>query len=101
MLVRIADALGVEISDLFGRAASQAAVDDQVAELLSVSGTLDVLSIYASLNSDSRFALAGFMGVSRRRKLRARRAFDQPRASSMRRRTAAAAPGSRSSLAGR
>lgn len=61
MLVRIADTLDVEISDLFGRTAGHATVDDQVAELLSLSGALDVLTAYAALSGDARSALAGFM----------------------------------------
>ncbi|WP_421937289.1 helix-turn-helix domain-containing protein [Phenylobacterium sp.] len=61
MLVRIADTLEVDISDLFGRGAARGAIDDQLADLLATTGALDMLSAYASLPSDSRTALVGLM----------------------------------------
>lgn len=61
MLVRIADFLEVDISDLFGRANARGAIDDQLADLLATTGALDVLTAYASLSSDSRTALVGLM----------------------------------------
>ncbi len=61
MLVRIADTLEVDISDLFGRANARGAIDDQLADLLATTGALDMLSAYASLTSDSRTALVGLM----------------------------------------
>lgn len=61
MLVRIADALEVDITDLFGRRSARGGVDDQLADLLATSGALDMLTAYASLPSDSRTALVGLM----------------------------------------
>lgn len=61
MLVRIADTLEVDISDLFGRANARGAINDQLADLLATTGALDMLSAYASLTSDSRTALVGLM----------------------------------------
>lgn len=61
MLVRIADTLEVDISDLFGRATARGAIDDQLADLLAKTGALDMLTAYSSLTSDSRSALVGLM----------------------------------------
>lgn len=65
MLVRIADFLEVDISDLFGRANAHGAIDDQLADLLATAGALEVLTVYAGLSSDSRIALAGLMRTLR------------------------------------
>lgn len=61
MLVRIADALEVDITDLFGRDTARGAINDQLADLLATSGALDMLTSYASLTSESRTALVGLM----------------------------------------
>lgn len=66
MLVRIADTLEVDISDLFGRANARGAIDDQLADLLAQTGALDMLSAYAGLTSDSRGALVGLMRTLRK-----------------------------------
>jgi transcriptional regulator with XRE-family HTH domain len=61
MLVRIADTLQVDISDLFGRNKVGGALDDQVADLLATHGAMEMLTSYAALSSDSRIALVGLM----------------------------------------
>jgi len=61
MLVRIADTLGVDISDLFGRGSARGAIGGELADLLATTGALEMLTAYASLASDSRTALVGLM----------------------------------------
>lgn len=61
MLLRIAEVLDVEISDLFGRADARQAIDDSLAKLLSVPGALDMLNGYSGLSGESRTALVSLM----------------------------------------
>jgi transcriptional regulator with XRE-family HTH domain len=63
MLSRIADALDVEIAELFGRGGAQAGVDERLATLLSAPGALQMLEAYASLSGPSRTALVSFMST--------------------------------------
>lgn len=65
MLARIADALEVDIADLFGRATIRSTIDDQLADLLATTGAMDMLSGYRDLPAESRAALVGLMRALR------------------------------------
>lgn len=63
MLVRIAEALGVSVAELFGPAEAASRVSDDLAAMLGKPGALKLLQDYCQLPERYRAALASFVAA--------------------------------------